>query len=112
MTVAIYRSSLVARSRGGVNRNSSGWESTRVVVARNVQRRRVEARALRDEDLSPHQIDAGDHLRHGVLDLNPGIDLDEIELARIDVVEEFDGARGAVLHRGAEPDCRGAHPFA
>src|SRR5260370_35719595 len=52
---------------------------------------------LRDESLRTHQIDARDHFGHGVLDLNAGIDLDEIPLPRINVVEKLDGSGVAIV---------------
>jgi hypothetical protein len=48
-----------------------------------------------DADLFVDQIDAGDHLGYGMLDLQAGVHLDEVELAVL--VEEFDGADAAVL---------------
>jgi len=41
---------------------------------------------LRDEDLRLHEVDASDHFGDGVLDLNAGIDFDEVPLLRIHVV--------------------------
>src|SRR6266478_5485123 len=52
---------------------------------------------LRDADLRLHQVDAGDHLRHGMLDLNARIHLDEVPLASVDVVKKLDGAGVAVV---------------
>ena len=46
----------------------------------------------RDPDLLFDQVDPGDHLGHRVLDLDPRIHLDEVELARR-VEEELDRAR-------------------
>jgi len=57
----------------------------------------VELVALRDENLRAHEIDAGDHFGHGVLDLNAGIDLDEIPLLRINIVEKLDGSRITIV---------------
>ena len=34
------------------------------------------------QQLGLDQIDAGDHFGHGMLDLNPGVHLDEVEIAR------------------------------
>src|SRR5260370_1208344 len=66
----------------------------------------VEFMALRDENLRTHEINAGNHFGHGVLDLDTRINLDEIPILRINIVEELDGSRIAIvglareLHRG------------
>ncbi len=44
------------------------------------------------------EVDAGDHFRHGMLDLNPGVDLDEVEVARL-IDDELD-RRGIGILRG------------
>ena len=49
-----------------------------------------------DEDLAAHEVDAGDHLGDGVLDLDARVDLDEEELAAVDVEQELDRAGVAV----------------
>ena len=59
----------------------------------------MQAVAVRDEDLAAHQVDAGDHLGDGVLDLDARVHLDEEELAAIDVDQELDGAGVAILDR-------------
>ena len=63
--------------------------------------------ALGDQDLRAHDVDAGDLLGHGVLDLDAGVHLDEEELARLHVLQELDGAGVHVAHRlgdlAAEP---------
>ena len=48
-----------------------------------------------DADLFEHEIDVGDHLGHGMLDLNARVHLDEIELAVL--VEELDRADAEIL---------------
>ncbi len=45
--------------------------------------------AGRDANLRLDEVDPRDHFRHGVLDLNPGVDLDEIELAGL-IDDELD----------------------
>ena len=52
-------------------------------------------RAGGDADLLADEIDAGDHLGHGMLDLNARVHLDEIEAAVL--VEEFDRAGAGIL---------------
>src|ERR1051325_7826240 len=64
--------------------------------------------ALRDEDLRLDQIVAGDLLGDSVLDLNARIDLDEVELAGIDIEEELDGGR--VVDAGGPADGEGGVP--
>ena len=54
----------------------------------------------RDADLLVDEVDAGDHLRHRMLDLNTGVHLDKIELAVLE--QELDGAGAGIfqlLHR-------------
>ena len=62
-------------------------------------RRLVQRVALRDQDLAAHEVDAGDDLGHGVLDLDARVHLDEEELAAIDVEQELDGAGVAIADR-------------
>ena len=54
---------------------------------------------LRDQDLALHDVDAGDHFGHGVLDLDAGIDLDEIELSGVAVDQELYRPRVLIPHR-------------
>ncbi len=49
--------------------------------------------ALRDQDLALDQVDPGDDLGDGVLDLDPRVHLDEVEPCGVGVVEELDGPR-------------------
>jgi hypothetical protein len=60
--------------------------------------------AERHPQLPFHQIDAGDHLGHGMLDLQARVHLDEIELAVLE--QEFDGSHAAVaeLAHGVDDD--------
>ena len=67
------------------------------------QRRLVQPVAAGDEDLAAHEVDAGDHLGDRVLDLDARVDLDEEELAALDVEQELDGAGAAVADRPAQP---------
>ena len=48
-----------------------------------------------DADLLEHEIDAGDHLGHRMLDLDARVHLDEIELAVL--VQELDGADAEIF---------------
>ena len=68
-----------------------------VAVEGDVVLREGERRAGGDADLLAHQIDAGDHLGHRMLDLQAGVHLDEIELAVLE--QELDRAGAAI----AEP---------
>ena len=56
-----------------------------------------------DPDLLLDQVDAGDHLGDGVLDLDPGVDLDEVEVV-VGVDEELAGAGVDVAGGLGEPD--------
>src|SRR5215470_5614098 len=53
-----------------------------------------EWRAGRDADLLDDEVNTGDHLSHRVLDLEPRVHLDEVELAVL--VEELDSADAAI----------------
>jgi hypothetical protein len=53
-------------------------------------------------DLRLDDVDAGDLLGHRVLDLDPRIDLDEIEVRAVHVVEKLDRAGTAVARRTAQ----------
>ena len=59
-----------------------------------------------DADLLLHEIEAGQHLGHRMLDLQPRVHLDEIELAVL--VEELDGADALIaeLRHGLAPPAR------
>ena len=48
--------------------------------------------ALGDEDLRTNEVDAGDYLGHGMLDLNTRVHLDEEPLLRINIVKELDSS--------------------
>ena len=58
--------------------------------------------ALGDEDLRLDHVEAGDLLGDGVLDLDARIDLDEVELAAVDIDEELDGAGVVEPHGPAD----------
>ncbi len=62
----------------------------------------VQPVAVGDEDLAAHEVDAGDHLGDGVLDLDARVDLDEVELAAVDVEQELDRAGVAIADRPAQ----------
>ena len=64
--------------------------------------RRADARALGDADLRLDDVEPGDALGDRVLDLDARIDLDEIELAAVGILQEFDRA-GADDSRPARP---------
>ena len=51
-----------------------------------------------DGQLLLDDIDAGHHLGHGMFDLQPGVHLQEVEVARA-IEQELDGAGVAVAHR-------------
>ena len=61
----------------------------------------VESTAAGDEDLQLDQVEAGGDLGDRVLDLQPGVDLEEREDLLIRLVEVLDGA-GAAVSGGAD----------
>ena len=65
--------------------------------------------AARDADHLGDQIEAGDHLGDRVLDLDAGVDLDEIETLGRAVVKKLDRAGTFVPHLRRELDRRCAH---
>ena len=65
------------------------------MMAISILRRRQFA-AGGDPDLLQHEVDVGDHLGDGMLDLDAGIHLDEIEFAVL--IEKFDGADAEIFH--------------
>ena len=77
------------------------------------RRRRLEAAALGDADLQGDEVDAGGALGDGVLDLQPGVHLEEEEAAVV-TGEELDGAGAGVADRPRGGDRGGeqrlAHP--
>ena len=60
--------------------------------------RHRERRAGGDAELLDHDVDAGDRLRHRMLDLQPRVHLDEVELAVL--VEELDRAGAGIAEIG------------
>ena len=67
-----------------------------------------ERRAVGDEDLQLHQVDAGGVLGDGVLDLQAGVDLEEGEDLLLGLVQVFDGACALVSGGVDEFGGRGA----
>src|SRR6266481_5860517 len=63
-------------------------------------------RAAGDLDLRLDQIDPGHAFGDGVLHLDARVDFDEIELAGVGVLQELDGAGGAIAHRAADLERR------
>jgi hypothetical protein len=61
-----------------------------------------------DANLRLDQVDAGDHLGHGMLDLNAGVDLDEIEVVAL-IDDELDRAGVGVADFSDQPHGRFAH---
>ena len=67
-------------------RNSIAWPRSC-----DVRLREAERLARRDPDLGRDEVDAGQHLGHGVLDLDAAVDLDEVRVA-VAVDEELERA--------------------
>ena len=65
----------------------------------------AQRKPLGDEDLAVDDIDARDLLGDGVFDLDTRVDLDEEELAALDIDEEF--GRGGVVEANGLPDGEG-----
>ena len=66
-------------------------------------RLQVQSFAARDPQLPLHEVDAGDGLRHGVLDLDAPVQLEEEELAPFE--HELGRARADVADRTCEAQC-------
>src|SRR6185436_1362839 len=81
----------------------------RMPARRHVLLSERQALALRDEDLEADEVQAGDLLGHRVLDLEPRVDLEEVELPRR-VDHELDRARVVVADGAPRGDGRLAHP--
>src|SRR5258706_5697691 len=99
---------VVLRVLGGHATLESGAIERNILLIRQRHRQLMQLVTLRDENLRTHEIDTRDHFGHGVLDLNTGIDLDEIPLLRINVVEKFDGSSIAIVCLAVELHRRGA----
>ena len=74
--------------------------------------RKRERLAAGDPDHLAHQIDAGDHLGHRMLDLDAGVHLDEVEVVADVVVEVLERAGAAVVDRLGERHRGRAEPLA
>ena len=66
--------------------------------------------AHRHPELLADQVDVGHLLGDRVLDLEPGVDLQEIELAGVVVEQELDRARRPVADRAGQPHRGLTHP--
>jgi hypothetical protein len=73
-------------------------------VAARRRRIALEPPALRDVELEADEVGAGHHLRDGVLDLQPRVDLHEGEVPALGLVEELDGPGAAVAGLTCESD--------
>ena len=73
-----------------------------LILRRQADLRPVEPFALRNENLRSHDVDAGHFFGDGVLDLDPRIDLDEVQLVRVRIDEELDRAGVVVAHRASD----------
>ncbi len=65
-----------------------------------------------DVEHQADEVEAGHELGHAVLDLEAGVDLEEVELAPRRVDQELDRAHRAVLHRAGQGSCRVVQPGA
>ena len=66
-------------------------------LRRHARGRRADRLAFEDVDLRLDDVDAGDLLGDGVLDLDARIDLDEVELAGVGIHQELDRAGADIV---------------
>ena len=64
--------------------------------------------AFRDPDLSLDDIETGHDLGHGMLHLDPRVDLDEVKLSVVRIHQELDRAGTDVVRCLPDLQCRGA----
>ncbi len=74
--------------------------------------RETKALPLRDGYLLGDEIDAGDLLRHGMLDLNPRIHFEEIETLALDIDQKLDRTGAAIVQMLRKPHAGGAYRLA
>jgi len=67
--------------------------------------------ARSDANLFRHQVDAGHHFRHRVLDLNSRIHFEKVCFMRLFVVDELDGSGPAIVDLPRQPDRRLSQPL-
>ena len=67
-------------------------DGCQLILLRQSDFRAVQVVALGNLDLCLYNVDTGNLLGNGVLNLNAGVNLDEVELAVV-VEQELDGAR-------------------
>ena len=79
-------------------RNSIAWPANDDVGLAEAERL-----AGGDPELGRHEVDPGPHLRHRVLDLDPAVDLDEVEVG-VPVHQELEGAEVLVPGGHDGPD--------
>ena len=93
-----------ARRGGEAERRVLGVQAHLDRVSARRRRVALEPPAGRDVQLEGDEVDARHDLRHGVLDLQPRVDLHEREALIGGLVEELGGARAAVADLAREPD--------
>ncbi len=71
-----------------------------------------QALAAGDPDHLAHQVDAGVHLRHRVLDLDARVHLQEVKFVAAVVVQVFERPGAAIVHRLGQRDGRRAELLA
>jgi hypothetical protein len=102
-----------AEARGGVLRRDPALERCPAELeVLLLQRELPERHPERDAHLGLHEVHVRDFLRHGVLDLDPGVHLDEDVLTRAlprGVEQELDGSRVHVADRLREGDRVAVH---
>ena len=78
------------------------------VLLRKMHFSAVQCMPLSDEDLRAHDINAGDHLRNGVLNLHARIYFNEVEIPGIDIDEKLD-CSGTKVVGGARNSTAASH---
>ena len=96
-----------AKIAGGIFGVETGLDG--VAVRRPARRRAAGASPAGQPHHPLDEVDAGDLLGDAVLDLEAGVDLEEVELAGARVEDELDGAGRPVARGGAQPGGRLAH---
>ena len=97
---AVVGNELVQRILGGDPALQGVAAQPQILLRRDAAFGLADPGAGGDADLRLYQVDAGDLLGHGVLDLDARIDLDEVEGVRVGIHQELDRA-GVLVAGGA-----------
>ena len=100
--LSVIRRETLFRVFGRDARLNRETDARDLVLRRNRDFRVVQFVALRDKNLRAHQVHAGDLFRHGMLDLDARVHLDEKPFVGIDIEQKFHGSGVVVLNRFGE----------